>query len=305
MNGCKKEAVPMPIPSELADRLPRALLKAIRATRLDVIEEIRIHTGRFCTLSVGGKNVRTGFLPNEQQMRELLIALCNGSPYAFSETMRNGYISLQGGVRVGICGTAVVENDTVVGVNNISGVIIRIPHRVHTDPSPILDLLKIRPISGGILIFAPPTVGKTTLLRAVAVEASEPSLGRRTVVVDSRSEMKYTLDGEHLLLDVLEGYPKELGIEIAVRTMGAELVICDEIGTPKEAQAILQAAICGVPLIASIHASEIGELLRRPFMLELHRARVFHTYVRLSRLENRFSYRFYSWEEAEGLCSTC
>ena len=104
-------------------------------------------------------------------------------------------------------------------------------------------------------------------------------------------EHPYSLEGEELMLDVLVGYPRDVGIEIAVRSMGAELVICDEIGGIPDAHAILRAANCGVPIMASAHAAGVDELLRRPSLQMLHRAAVFGAYVGIER-DGRGSFRY-------------
>lgn len=285
------------LPELLKKTLPSALLRELHRAGKEQIEEIRLHAGRFCTLSVGHRNLPTAFLADEHCLRSLLLDLCGGSLYAYSQTINQGFLCPGEGIRVGVCGSAAVEENHVIGVGEISGLMIRIPHRVLADASPIVQLLQVRKSVGGILIYAPPGIGKTTLLRAVARLAASPEVGIRTVVVDSRSELNFFLDGQALYLDVLKGYPRTLGIEIAIRSMGAQAVICDEIGSAEDAAAILQNANCGVPLIATAHASTLSELLMRPAFLELHRARVFHTYVGLSRNGTRFSYRFTAREE--------
>jgi len=285
------------LPKLLQKTLPEVLLHEIRKLGGEPIEEIRLHAGRFCTVSVGKRNLRTGYLADEHRLGRLLLDLCGGSLYAYSQTINQGFLSPGEGIRVGVCGSAAVDGNRVIGVGGISGLMIRIPHRVFADASPIVQLLQIRKSVGGILIYAPPGIGKTTLLRSVARLAASPEVGIRTVVVDSRSELNFSLEDRALYLDILEGYPRTLGIEIAIRSLGAQAVICDEIGSAEDAAAILQNANCGVPLIATAHASDLSELLLRPAFKELHRARVFHTYVGLSRNGTTFSYRFTAREE--------
>lgn len=285
------------LPALLQKTLPEELLREVQKFNIESIEEIRLHAGRFCTVSVGKKNLRTGYLTDEHQLGKLLLDLCGGSLYAYSQTINQGYLSPGDGIRVGVCGSAAVDGNRIIGVGEISGLMIRIPHRVFADASPIVQLLQIRKSVGGILIYAPPGIGKTTLLRSVAKLAASPEVGIRTVVVDSRSELSFSLDGKTLSLYILEGYPRTLGIEIAIRSLGAQAVICDEIGSVEDAAAILQNANCGVPLIATAHASDLSELLLRPAFKELHRARVFHTYVGLSRNGIHFSYHFTAREE--------
>ncbi|MBQ2734806.1 MAG: AAA family ATPase, partial [Clostridia bacterium] len=172
-------------------------------------------------------------------------------------------------------------------------------HPVEVDAAPLVKRLFGANMLHGLLLYAPPGVGKTTLLRAIAKEAASPAFRLRTVVVDTREELQYGLDGKALTLDILSGYPKELGIEIAVRSLGAQLVVCDEIGSRADAKAILAASHCGVPLVASVHAGGLRELLTRPIMEELHRAEIFGTYVGLRRENGRFSYQFTSQKEAD------
>ena len=296
------QAHPPYLPPLLQRVLPLPLLRELQKHKDLPIEEIRLHAGRFCTLSLGKQNIRTGYLADEHQLKTLLLDLCKGSLYAYSQTINQGFLSPGDGLRIGVCGSASVDGGRIIGVGSVTGLMIRIPHGILSDASPIVDLLEIRNAGGGVLIYAPPGIGKTTLLRSVARLAASPQFGIRTVVVDSRSELNFSLDDPTLSLDILEGYPRALGIEIAIRSMGAQAVICDEIGSEEDAAAILQHANCGVPLIATAHASNLRELLLRPAFASLHRASVFHTYVGLSRNGTRFSYRFTAREEIGETC---
>ena len=152
-------------------------------------------------------------------------------------------------------------------------------------------------------MFAPPGVGKTTLLRAVTARMAGGEQARRVAVVDTRGELCAGLESHTLLLDLLSGYPRGAGISIAARTLSAELIVCDEIGEVKEAEAIVAAQNCGVPFLATAHADSVGGLLRRTGLYQLHRARIFGAYVGIRRRlgGGDFCYEVTHWEEADGV----
>ena len=105
----------------------------------------------------------------------------------------------------------------------------------------------------------------------------------RTVVIDTRGELAFANEGRDLCLDVLSGYPRRQGIEIATRCLNAEVIICDEIGDYEEAMSLVASHNCGVPLIASAHAGSVEQLLARTGLRLLHEAKIFGAYVGLER----------------------
>jgi stage III sporulation protein AA len=203
--------------------------------------------------------------------------------YAFRDTIAEGYISLRGGIRVGVCGRAVVNNGRVVGVYDIDTLVVRIPHVSPPLGAEMKMLLSDMNYTRGILIYSPPGVGKTTLLRSLALMLSTGREAKRVSVVDTRGELSFSLESHTLCLDLLSGYPKHLGISLAARTLGSEIIICDEIGGVAEAEAIREAHNAGVPLIASAHAASVKELLGRSGIGILHRAGCFGAYVGIRR----------------------
>lgn len=281
------------LPPSLASVLPQHLCDAIRQKAPSGVEEVRLHSNRYATVTVGGRSLQTGIVLSAAEMSDVLKRMCGGSLYAHGETINKGYLTLAGGIRVGVCGTAAVENGQVIGVGSVSGLIIRVPHAVAISARPVLDRFLSGHRMRGILVYSPPGVGKTTLLRAMTAALASSDYGLRTVAVDTREELCFGLDARELSLDILMGYPRDVGIGIAVRSMGAQVIVCDEIGGMEDAHAILAAANCGVPIIASAHASSAEDLLSRPFMRLLHQARAFECYVGITRGgECGFCYRF-------------
>ena len=289
---------PYSLPTVLRECLPMHFCDAILRMGANPIEEIRLHRGRILTVTSRQKNLGCGIVVSEREIQEIFNRMCGGSLYAYEQTIRQGYIPLEGGIRVGVCGSAACEDGKIIGVHNITGLMIRIPHAIAVDTEPLLHAFFADQAQRGMLIYAPPGVGKTTLLRAIAKDISSPRYGHHTVIVDTRGELNVELKDSSLHLDIMCGYPRDVGIEIAVRTLGAQLIVCDEIGSVADAHATLGAANCGVPLIASAHAASLRELLERPAITLLHRAHVFGTYVGLSRRATwGFEYDITEWKD--------
>ena len=275
------------LPSFLLSALPYRLVDEIRSRwNGERIEEIRLRRDRRASLTLPSGNCMLETVLDGATVDATLTGMCSGSLYAYSDTINQGYISLPGGVRVGVCGKASCEGDRLIGVREVTSLVIRIPHRARAVGTPIRRLLHEFDYGRGVLIYSPPGVGKTTLLRGVISQLASGEGGYspiRTAVVDTRGELSFSNGGRELCLDVLSGYPRALGIEIATRTLSAQVIVCDEIGDYTEAMALVSSHNCGVPLIASTHASSVDELLRRTGIMLLHEARVFGAYVGISR----------------------
>ena len=293
------------IPRGLLQKLPYRLSDAIKRKLGggETCEEIRIRRGRMSSLTLSGNiNVPLDVSLSIDEMEETVNKLCSGSLYAHSETIKDGYISLGDGMRAGIVGRAAVEKGRIIGVDEISGICIRIPRFIKTDSSPICELLREFNLVSGVLIYSPPGVGKTTLLRQVAAELSKGQNALRVTVIDSRGELEFGLGSRYLFADVMSGYPKAVGIEIALRVMNPRVIVCDEIGNDDEVSAICSAASGGVALLASTHASDVKGLMAKKNIVELHRAGVFGAYVGLSRRDCGYSYNITYRNEIEETC---
>ncbi|MBQ8716695.1 MAG: hypothetical protein IJY43_02465 [Clostridia bacterium] len=293
------------LPSVLALALPKRLCLEVEKSvpAGDVIEELRLRRGRCASLTVSGRNLRLSTILSGMEMDDILLRFCEGSLYAHSETIVQGYLTLKGGIRVGVCGRAGVTSGDVTGVSQVASFSIRIPPTAPPGGEGIARLLHRFSLTRGVLIYAPPAVGKTTLLRTVAARMAGGERPLRVAVVDTRGELGYSLSSPALLIDLLSGYPRGVGLSIASRTLSAQLIVCDEIGDLNEAREIVEAHNCGVPLLASAHAADVRELLARPGMRLLHEARCFGAYVGLSRRLGSFDYEYdvLEWEAADAL----
>lgn len=267
------------LPPFLAKTLPKSVIldfeRVSRATPLKA-EEIRLRADRYTDFSFSGTSILGESSVSHAEMKDVFYRLCGGSVYAHADTVRRGFIRGEGGVRIGVCGRAAPTGE----IYDISSLNIRLPCLLLPCVNELSDLFFAN--AGGMLVLSPPGVGKTTVLRALAKEISG-RCKKRVAVIDTRSELLYGLDGKDLRIDLLDGYPRGDGIEIAVRTLNPDVVICDEIGSEEEARAILSAQNSGVTIVASAHGDSVSGIIERGGIAELHRAGIFQNYVRLVR----------------------
>lgn len=284
MDG-KLENILKYIPTEKALAV-RALCRSMNDDGAGV-SEIRLRAGAPMSVTADGKNIyifggRTVSC-SADELAETLGRLCEDSVHTYAETIREGYVFLSGGYRVGVCGTARSEGEKVVGVYSVSSLCIRIPHAVTGVCGGLMDIIRTDGKISPALIFSPPGVGKTTLLRDVAYCVSRGTDAIRACIIDTRGEIYQGELFSDCLCDVLTGYPRAKGMEIAARTLSAQMIVCDEMGTEDEARAILSVQNCGVPLIASAHAESMDGLMRRPNIRTLIDAGIFSYCVGIER----------------------
>lgn len=256
------------------------------------ISEVRLRAEAPASLTADGKNVfcfgGEYIICQPREISETLAKLCEDSVHTYAETINDGYAMLSGGYRIGVCGIARSEGERVRGIYSVSSLCIRIPHAVRG----VCDRLLREITSGGrimsSLIYSPPGVGKTTLLRDAASTLSSGSDALRVCIIDTRGEIYMKEMFAFSIADVLSGYPRAKGMEIAARTMSSQLVVCDEIGTDEEATAILSVQNSGVPLLASAHASDMSGLMRRPNIKKLLDAGIFERCIGIAREDGKF-----------------
>lgn len=247
------------------------------------LSELRVRVGRLASLTVDGRNLPLSTVLSESEMSDALRTFCRGSVYAYTESMREGYITLPLGCRVGLSGRAIVEGGRVVGLGEVSSMSVRLARRVPGAEEVAYDFFCRLGGRSGLLIYAPPGVGKTTALRELGRRLSSGPRALRVAVIDSRGELDAGQFSRGCLVDVLRGYPKGAGIETAIRTLSPEVILCDEIGSREDAEAILSVQYAGVPLIATAHAESLRDIRAETSLLRLFSAGVFGGALGLSR----------------------
>ncbi|MFU0833308.1 MAG: AAA domain-containing protein [Oscillospiraceae bacterium] len=216
-----------------------------------------------------------------KDMEDSFRNLCSYSIYSHENEIKNGYITLSGGHRAGLCGTAVIQSSTICSIRNISSINLRISREIPGAADELLNQLG-KSLNEGLLLAGAPSSGKTTILRDIARQMSSGLRGnlKKVSVIDERGEIAGTYMGIPqndlgCCCDVLDGYPKAEGILLAVRTLSPQIVICDEIGSASEVNAVEEGLNTGVTMIASIHAGSIDELMRRKQAQKLLRTGAF------------------------------
>lgn len=239
-------------------RIKKFLLNLPKET-INNAEEIRLRLNKRVYLTVNGKSLPLDITAFKEDIEESFLRFCRYSVYSHEEEIKEGFISLENGHRLGFGGTAVIKQNEISAFKDITSLNLRISKEIIGASDEFFKEYK----GGGALLFGPPGCGKTTMLRDIARR-----IEKRVVIIDTRQEIAKGDIGE--TTDVLYNTPKHKGIQIAVKTLYPEIIIFDEISTKEEAQAVAEGFNCGVPVITSAHAGSFSELKERPCFKELY-----------------------------------
>ena len=266
------------------------------------LQEIRLRAGRPLMILYDNKEYLAGpegnivtesseaYHVSAQEIQETMTYLSHYSIYAYEEEIRQGFLTIQGGHRVGIAGKVLSDGNGIRSIRPITFLNVRLAHEVRGCADELMPWLyeEGRPCS--TLILSPPGCGKTTMLRDVIRQFSNgcgQEAGRRVGVVDERSEIGGAYQGVPqndlgIRTDLLDCCPKAEGMMMLIRSMSPEVVAVDEIGDYGDIKAIESVLNCGCRLIATVHGSSVEDIEKKPLLQKMVKEHVFDRYIILS-----------------------
>ena len=243
------------------------------------LQEIRIKINKPLIVNVSDKEILLDYIVTQNDMKEILTKMSNYSLYAYEEEIRQGYITIRGGHRIGIAGECILSKGEVRTIRNISSINIRICREVIGSSEGLMKYISLKNRIYNTLIVSPPKCGKTTILRDITRNISSGMKkigleGKKVAVIDERSEIAACYNGIPQLdvgirTDVLDSCFKKDGMIMAIRSLSPEVIICDEIGTEGDIEALNMAFNSGVNILVTIHGYSIEDIYNRKVFKEL------------------------------------
>lgn len=281
----------------LSQNIQKLLAKA--DLRLERLQEIRLRCYKPLILMIDGKetwltdqgtvtyDIKRAYCTTLQDIRETMEYVSNYSVYAYEEEIRQGFLTIRGGHRVGVAGRVISEANTVKGMKYISNINIRISHEKKGCGDKVLPWLFEKRKFCHTLLISGPGCGKTTLLRDLVRQISDGSnlnRGCTVGVIDERSEIAGCYNGipqndVGMRTDVLDCCPKAEGMMLLIRSMSPEVIAVDELGSQQDIRAMEAAMHCGCKMLATVHGTSFEEISKKTLFSSLIHNRVFERYV--------------------------
>lgn len=235
------------------------------------------------------RNPAEGFCATKNELRETMEYISNYSLYAFEDEIRQGFLTIQGGHRVGIAGKAILDGSSIKSIKHISFINVRLSHQVKGCADKVLPYIydsKQNDIFH-TLIISPPRCGKTTLLRDMIRQISNGCTwfhGMSVGVVDERSEIGACYMGVPqnelgFRTDIMDCCPKAVGMMMMIRSMSPSVIAVDEIGTREDMEALEYVINCGCRILTTVHGSSLEDIRNKPILSELVQEQIFKRYI--------------------------
>lgn len=280
-------------------QLPAEVLKSITELRIRKnLPLVIVFGNRVCFITEQGKLMNHisefAYTVNEDEFDLIFRRLCNYSVHCEIDNMINGFITVNGGNRVGVCSSAVINGGRITSVKNPTSLNIRIAKEIKNCAKPVLNMLYINKLPS-IIVAAPPGGGKTTFLRDFArlLSGGFNNNYRKVCIIDERNEIACcTSSGDFADIgpntDVVCGFPKAIGIENAVRSLSPEMIVCDEISSLKEIEAMKNGFLSGAAFAVSVHAGSMRQLMNKKLLRDLVDTGEFEYIVFLEKYTDEF-----------------
>lgn len=274
---------------EILKKLPSSIsgdLNCLPTSMIDGLEEVRLRCGKNIRLKTNLSEKVIPHLVNSDELRSTLNSLIKYSFYAYEQDLARGFVTIEGGHRVGVCGKVVVKNGQPALIREISSLNIRFAKEIKGCADKLVrEVTDERGGAINTLIVSPPGCGKTTMIRDLTRHIS--NRGFQVSVCDERSEIAGMYCGRTSFdlgsrTDVLDGCDKAYGIPMLIRSMAPEVIVTDEIGKTEDIKAVRQCMSTGVALITTIHGSNMEEI-ENSAIGELIRGKVFRRIVFLTK----------------------
>lgn len=278
-----KEVIMSCLPPKL-----REGLKVISDDKFEKLTEIRIRAGR--PIVVYCRGIEEIYMEKNPPILEDLVhtieLMSNYSLYAIEEEIKQGYITIKGGHRIGVSGKVVLDSGKIKTIKNFNAINIRISHQILGCAEKLYKEIFKEDKLYHILIAAPPLCGKTTILRDFIRILSNS--GKKVSLVDERSEIAGCFNGMPqndvgMRTDIMDSCPKALGMMLMLRSMSPEVIVADEIGRKEDIEAIEEIINSGVKLICTVHAKDLEDMKKRTVLNELLSKNIFEKIVILSK----------------------
>ena len=273
--------------------LAKPIVQCLEEERIlfDHIQEIKLRIGKPLIIIYRGKErMWKDVIVTKEEIKETLEYISNYSLYAYEHELKQGFITIEGGHRVGMAGQVIMEEGKIKNLKYISSINLRISHEVKNCADKIFPYITYNKQMYHTLLISPPRCGKTTLLRDIIRQVSDGNMwvkGCTVGVVDERSALGGCYLGNPqnemgVRTDILDRCPKAEGMIMLIRSMAPQVIAVDEIGAQEDVHAIEYAMHCGCKMLATAHGYSMEEIQRKPIFEKLVQERRFERYVILS-----------------------